>query len=532
MKRFAFLLIVSTLGLSAFAGTPVLNYKRLNAQAAREYNVPVRPGYEGRNPFWNGFSRKFIYAPAFGFPAVEGAVSYRYTLTTKAGDRSWSFTADKPDRPLSKVWKDVPPGDVVLTVQGLDKTGAPVGEPATRSFFRDFPFTGPYPEPVIPYREAALKTMRQVHNAPWIQAWLTQDEPDMAFKHYTYANKTIGGVINVECLVARNIPSLREEAIAIAKKAAGFIMGLAQGPDQPLAYLPPTYYKGLVASAKKENQGRTMALDALAVATALLNLYDVCGEKAYFDRAVAMAGTYRRLQRPDGSFPVKLDYATGEAFTDADAMLHPVVRFYTRLERQYGVTEFHDVLERAEAWMRDVALERFDLESQFEDVNIGGIKPYQNLTNCTAAPYATFLLTKPAPTAQEKQQALDLIRLSEDQFVHWDVLPDSCGVRPEIVPCVHEQYKYEMGTVSSAGNVANAWLDYYLLTGDKLSYAKAKALIDRITAVQDQRTGRLASTYRSRSPYKTDMFYDWVNCTYSALQSLLRMDAMTREKPE
>ena len=362
MKRLAFLLLVSTLGLSAFAGTPVLNYKRLNAQAAREYNVPVRPGYEGRNPFWNGFSCKFIYAPAFGFPAVEGAVSYRYTLTTKAGDRSWSFTADKPDRPLSKVWKDVPPGDVVLTVQGLDKTGAPVGEPATRSFFRDFPFTGPYPEPVIPYREAALKTMRQVHNAPWIQAWLTQDEPDMAFKHYTYANKTIGGVINVECLVARNIPSLREEAIAIAKKAAGFIMGLAQGPDQPLAYLPPTYYKGLVASAKKENQGRTMALDALAVATALLNLYDVCGEKAYFDRAVAMAGTYRRLQRPDGSFPVKLDYATGEAFTDADAMLHPVVRFYTRLERQYGVTEFHDVLERAEAWMRDVALERSSCE--------------------------------------------------------------------------------------------------------------------------------------------------------------------------
>ena len=159
------------------------------------------------------------------------------------------------------------------------------------------------------------------------------------------------------------------------------------------------------------------------------------------------------------------------------------------------------------------------------------MSPYQNLTNCTAAPYATFLLTKPAPTAQEKQQALDLIRLSEDQFVHWDVLPDSCGVRPEIVPCVHEQYKYEMGTVSSAGNVANALLDYYLLTGDKLSYAKAKALIDRITAVQDQRTGRLASTYRSRSPYKTDMFYDWVNCTYSALQSLLRMDAMTREKP-
>ena len=120
--------------------------------------------------------------------------------------------------------------------------------------------------------------------------------------------------------------------------------------------------------------------------------------------------------------------------------------------------------------------------------------------------------------------------MSEDQFVHWDMPADSSGIRPEVVPCVHEQYKYEMGTVSSAGNVAGALLDYYALTGDKLAYAKAKALLDRITALQDLRTGRIPTTYKIRSVYKSDRMYDWINCTYSAVQSLLRMDALTAGK--
>ena len=54
--------------------------ERLNSRASEEYLEPVRPGYEGRNPFWNGFATKFIYAPAFGFPEVEGAARYRFTV--------------------------------------------------------------------------------------------------------------------------------------------------------------------------------------------------------------------------------------------------------------------------------------------------------------------------------------------------------------------------------------------------------------------------------------------------------------------
>ena len=48
-----------------------LDYAAINAQAAEQYLHPIRPGYEGRNPFWNGFAKKFIYAPAFDFDEAE-----------------------------------------------------------------------------------------------------------------------------------------------------------------------------------------------------------------------------------------------------------------------------------------------------------------------------------------------------------------------------------------------------------------------------------------------------------------------------
>ena len=55
--------------------------ERLHRAAMREYLDPIRPGYEGRNPFWNTFATKFIYAPAFEFEPVENAVKYRFTVS-------------------------------------------------------------------------------------------------------------------------------------------------------------------------------------------------------------------------------------------------------------------------------------------------------------------------------------------------------------------------------------------------------------------------------------------------------------------
>lgn len=176
-----------------------------------------------------------------------------------------------------------------------------------------------------------------------------------------------------------------------------------------------------------------------------------------------------------------------------------------------------------------MALETFDLTGQFEDVSVEGLKPYQNLTNCTAAPYASYIL-RGKPSASEIEDARDLIRLSEDQFVHWNALPGKEGVRTMAAPCVYEQHNYQVPVDNSSCNVANAYLDLYEATGDELAFAKAKALIDNLTVVQDIDTGMIPTTFDLRSPKRNKGRSFWINCSNASITILLRMAQLSAEK--
>ncbi|MBP5719555.1 MAG: hypothetical protein J6W82_00650 [Bacteroidales bacterium] len=152
-------------------------YTKLNRQAAQEYLQPVRPASEGRNPCWNKFAKKFMYAPAFDVPAPSDAVSYRFTVSGEAG--SWSFTTDAPDASLAPIWNEIPPSPVTLCVEAKLRSGE-YDTVFTRQFLRDFPFEGPYHDAVRDYREAAIKGALYVHLLPEMQHWIGSDEPDMA----------------------------------------------------------------------------------------------------------------------------------------------------------------------------------------------------------------------------------------------------------------------------------------------------------------------------------------------------------------
>lgn len=518
--------IAAVIAIMMAAGCTQDQNQKLNSQAAKEYQKPIRPAAEGRNPCWNEFCKKFIYAPAFDVAAVDGASSYLFKLSSDAGE--WSFTAKEPTADLSPVWADVTPSKVELNVLALDAKGEVLDTAYTRSFIRDFPFQAPYNGNVRPYREAAVMAALYIHQSKSTQAWKTSTVPDMSYSHYTYANKIVGGLITVESIVAREVPALREEALLIARNAAQFLIDQSRPEGDALEFFPPTYYLDLVASSKPWNIGKMMTMDACMAGNAFLDLYDATGDSLYFDRAVKIANTYLKLQREDGSFPIKVDYATGEPVNEVGAMLHPILNYIRRLENSYGVEGLSGMRDKSQAWMTAVALETFDLTGQFEDVNVEGLKPYQNLTNCTAAPYASYIL-KGNPDAKALEDARDLLRLSEDQFVHWDALPNANGVRPICTPCVYEQHKYQVPVDNSSCNVANAYLDLYLLTGDELAFAKAKALIDNITIMQEPTSGRIPTTWDLRSTEKDKRRSFWINCSKASIQILLRMAEITGE---
>ena len=213
-------------------------------------------------------------------------------------------------------------------------------------------------------------------------------------------------------------------------------------------------------------------------------------------------------------------------------MLHPLLNFLRRLQKQYGIEEFKQMQEAGEKWMMAVPLKTFDMTGQFEDVSVMKLKPYENLTNCTASPYADYLLNKDNPTQEDIACAEDLMRLSEDQFIHWDYQYGPDGIRPRCAPAVHEQYKYETPIDNSSCNVAHPLLSYFELTGDRLAFEKAKALVDNLTIVQNQTSGVIPTALVFRSADRDMKRQITINCCFADVKMLMRMHELTQRMKE
>lgn len=509
----------------------LLNYRKLNAEAVKEYQQPIRPGGVSTTPFWNGFSKKFLYAPAFDFKKIDHAEKYLFTV--RQGSRSWSFKANSPTADLSPVWAALPVGTTEVVVHGLDHHGKTLGEAGRRRFFRDFPFHGPYPDATRSYREAALKAAYFVHRMAPIQYWKTHNEPDMSYDKNAYACKILGATIRLECFIAREIPVLKNEALTIAHSVADCLIRISQPEGAPLAAFPPTYYKAPLDTTcypyqvVRRNKGKTMFLEAVAPAEGYLDLYDLTGEKRYFEQAVRIADTYLRTQAADGSWPIKVDYATGKPVNNVGCLPAPLLSFLGRLKQQYGIDKYDAAIRKSEAWVLNGTIKTFDMTGQFEDQPVEDLKPYQNLTNCTARDYAVYLLNKEKPTPDEISTATELARFSEDQFAHWEEQPDEKGFLAELTPCVHEQYFYETPVDGSAGGVSDLFLLLYKHTGKTLYLAKAKALIDAITRSQNIVNGQIPTTWEFNAVQWNKERTFWINCTFECVYVLMKMSALS-----
>ena len=77
--------------------------------------------------------------------------------------------------------------------------------------------------------------------------------------------------------------------------------------------------------------------------------------------------------------------------------------------------------------------------------------------------------------------------------------------------------------------MANAWLDYYEVTGDLLSLAKAKAMADQMTIQQNAVNGYLPTTWEWRDSKRDRNRTFWVNCSFSSVNLLMRMAALQQD---
>lgn len=518
------ILIIPLILCACTTGEGDFNYDKLNLQAQKEYLNPVRPGSDGQG-YWNIHARKFIFAPVFDFKEDPDASRYRFVI--RSGAKEYSFTSDTPNSSMAPVWNDVPVGDAMLRVIALDEKGDSIREVGSRGFFRDFPFSGPYPPAARSYKECAIRALLFIHNIPAIGHWAETGEPDMNYLLNIYPCKNVSATICCELMLSQLVPSCAGDARKVALNAGEWLLKACRPEGDPLAFFPPTYYSDALASGLPENQGVMMTMEPCKASLAFLDLYDATGDERYMTRVKEILETYRRLQSEDGTYPMKITFA-GDAYNAICARPDPLLNLIFRMDSQYGICEWEDIRVKCEKWMDEYAIPIFDMTGQFEDIQIDNIELYDNMTHWSALPYAIHMMERGNLSADQLAVCKDLIDFAEDQFVYWDSFANEDGIHVNETPSVGEQYFYMVPIDDSAGIMSIAWMDYYLVTGDKLALAKAKAMVDSITRVQSAVTGMIPTGFESSwGTYNNDYDLVWISCNLGAILAVLKYDQIT-----
>lgn len=533
-------ILLTPILVSAESNQVILRRGELSKQAQQEANAPVHPGAPGQQPFWNVASRKFMYAPAFDFTAVEGVKAYRFTARSGADFQTYTFTAKTPWSDLGPIWQKLPIGMVDLTVEALNGETV-LKEVGHRRFYHDAPFRGPYRAPVIDYRESAKKLLEHTFNQPYVQYWLKNDKPDPWLGHYSYASKVIGAVIEAMTLAVREDLPFKKDAQVIAENAAAYLIKTSTPEGSPYAYFPLTYdlaqVKAPVAAAKMHS-GKIMMFYPAEVGLQYLDLYRVTGNPVLLQAARRIADTYMRTQLPSGTWPVMADAVTGKSGGEAECVPVHIVRFLHELIKAQGLKEYEKCCRAAFDWIMANPVATFNWSAQFEDGNPYQ-PPYANMSARAAALYLVIYLEENCGGDKAKLDvAREILRFSEDQFIIWerpapglraDLFDSQNGRCPPdhwsftstpawITPCVLEQYGFYLPVGTSGAVALETYLAAWKTGRSEIDLAKAVSLANNMTYLQLlQGDGGIptqwVTSYRG--------CYGWVNNLASQARALL-----------
>lgn len=532
MKQFTLLILFTALicacESTAQKGTELRTFGEI---ALKESAIPVRPGIPGERPFWNTYAKRFIYAPAFDFKAVENAQRYRFELLLLADSSTYSFESDRPFSPLSPVWPEVPVGDVELKVIALTAGGDSVGLAGERNFYRSAPFAGEYHEPVLPYDSSATLALENLMKEDYIQYWLEHNAPDPEYKNYIFATKIysaliVGGITHARLKAGI---SEAEQSIRLAQTVADYLIGISYEEGSEWEFFPPSYhgsFKGkdlanIFKNKRFMRETTNFTIIAADAGNAYLDLYDYTGDKKYLEAAIRIARTYQKTQMNNGTWYQLVHYKTGEPLSSLIAIPTGVVTFLERLGRDYAVEGLEETSDKAFNWIMENPVRDFHWVGQFEDITPRD--PYINLSREQACDLAMYIFKNRSSDQEMFQLAEELVRFSEDQFVVWEQPRPGTGRNPArnsenwITPSVQEQYVFWTPVSRSAGIMIETYMYAYEATKDEIYLAKAKSIANALTLVQETHNGEYPSFFSTLETNK------WLNGTVYPAEILLRL---------
>ncbi len=489
------------------------NYGNIAREAS---SIPIHPGVPDSIPFWNSFSTRFIYAPAFDFDTIAGAVKYRFDLVSLCDSERWHFESDHPYDPLSPLWADLPVGSYQLIVSGINDDGKLLKEAGSREFYRAAPFDGIYHKPVIPYDSSATLALTRLLNRDFVRYWKDNKRPDPDYGWYRYPSKIYSALVVGAVTQAQLTKGSQkaEEATELAKTVADSLIALSFPKGTPLEYFPPTYHGYSQYFKDKDSHmsyDRSLIIQGADAGNAFLDLYDLTKDEKYLESAKHIAETYLNTQLENGSWYLYVNNKTGENLDPNVAIPTAMINYFDRLRKDYNVTGLENATENAFNYIINNPVKTYNWQGQFED--IAAQQPFANQSREQACDLAIYLLRNRADNERSLKLAKDLIRFAEDQFVIWERPKPNTepghqkGYYPQnwITPSVQEQYSYWRPISRAAGIMIDTYWEAYRVTGEEIYLAKAKSIANTFTVVQQYHDGNFVTHF---TKYKMNF---WLN---------------------
>ena len=519
------------------SGVPqaVSDYYALMAENREDLRHEVRPGGRDGSPFWNGKARLFIYPPSFEFKKIPGAASYRFTAFDDI-HVPHAFDAPEPTASLSPIWDEIPVGVVTLTCKAIDAGGKEIGEAGRRRFWRSASFDPAQYRPAKrSYRDAYRLVLDYMFRWPDLEYIEEHGEPDVSKQtNFTsYPSKMQSAVIHTMLRMAKEFPERRERALKIARISAAYLLRTRAPDSSPLAGFTATYAsKGQRAD---DFVGQHMLIYPADAGSAFLAMYAVTKDKELMDAAVKIGRTYLRLQDKDGTWYLKMNEKDGSPVTGNRLVPTSVIAFLEDLYAATGDASYRAAADRAFAFIDRGPLSDWNWEGQFEDITPAALR-YQNLTKHNACETAIYIMSRFPGDRRRIEQARDILRYAEDQFVMWRTPSRSDGTGVWVptypficwrTPVALEQYNCYLPIDASVAKLIRTYLALYRAEGRALDLAKARALGDSTVNNQDA-SGRIRTYWIPEQgdddPYAgaVRMPYggDWYNCMAADARAL------------
>jgi hypothetical protein len=478
---------------------------------------------------WNRFSRRFIDPPLFELVGCPGATKYVGLLKARSGE-SFKVESAQPRIDLSGIWANVPHGAFQLILEVHGEHGI-LASGTREKIFKAWDWQGDDGK-AMDWAAAADKNIAFLIDAaahaaapyqePGVPAWVWSSagpEPENPEgRSDAYPAAQMPYYIWAFLAHAEQKRPQAEEALRLATRCGDWLLTHRHSESGRLPLFPFSTIGGGKFEGGQEGKAVNL-MRASDTAAGLIDLYRVTRQVAYLDYATHIADATIKFQRHDGSFPYRVDPATGRIVEDYTCRAIDFVKLVDALEPYRPDAHRAYAARRAINWMLAYPVATRHWQGAFEDVDEK--LPFENLENAAALQLIRYLCRHGQENPQYLPIARKLNRWVEDQFVVFK--PDeTIGDLQIPVPQVLEQYACWNAMETHTANWIDALISLHQASGDADYLNKARAAANAICASQfpngefstwghDPATGKRGSRHSN-----------WYACNARASQVLYR----------